>query len=270
MSNLSWYPISPTLTDKGNFSAFAYEDNAKSLKPIPLDEGTDPFSQFRVIQNSLSVQTAANLGIGVSSISGNYSAFVLSYEAMVFTEKIIETPIGGKIYGTRWGAGLRVVLKISEIKSNANFNFGAIAASAELGLAKVEYEINGIGISKPDILSVLPGPGDFNFSNYKKILDAVDVVKKFMAEHASELQPKPFQVFISDDSHKDVFTDSKAILFSMRSIASRDTMKTAITNAKNRFNISTIKAAYAKFLILDENTEPTREQKRMAEEFLNT
>ena len=166
MANLAWYPISPTLTDKGSFSAFAYEPEAKELKPIPLDEGTDPFSQFKVLQSSFNIQTAANLGVGVGSISGNFSSFVLSYEAMVFTEKIVEAPIGGKIFGTRWGAGLRVMLKISEIKSKVNFNFGAIAASTELGLAKVEYEINGIGINKPDILGILPGPGDFNFTMY--------------------------------------------------------------------------------------------------------
>ncbi|WP_336702873.1 hypothetical protein [Chryseobacterium indologenes] len=270
MANLTWYPINPTLTDKGNFSAFAYEDNSRDLKPIPLDTGVDPFSQFRVLQNSFNIQVAADLGVGVGSISGNYNAFVLSYEAMVFTEKIVETPIGGKIYGTRWGAGLRVLLKVSEIKSNVNFSFGAIAASTELGLARVEYEINGIGINKPDILSVLPGPGDFNFSNYKKILDAVDTVKQYMAQHSSELEAKPFQIFISDENKKDVFTDSRAILYAMRCISSRDNLKTALLNAQNKFNISTIKATYAKFQILDELTSPTREQKRQAEDFLNT
>jgi len=270
MANLAWYPISPTLTDKGAFSAFAYDENGKELKPIPLDAGADPFSQFRVLQSSFNIQVAANLGVGVGSISGNYNAFVLSYEAMIFTEKIVEAPVGGKIYGTRWGAGLRVILKVSEIKSNVNFSFGAIAASTELGLARVEYEINGIGINKPDILAVLPGPGDFNFSNYKKILDAVDTVKTYMAEHSAELQPKPFQVFITDDNNKDIFTDSRAIIYAMRNVVSRNTLKTAIANSQNKFNTSTIKAVYAKFQILDENTEPTREQKRQAEDFLNT
>lgn len=270
MANLAWYPISPNLTDKGAFSAFAYDENGKEIKPIPLDPGADPFSQFKVLQNSFNVQVASNLGVGVGSISGNYNSFVLSYEAMVFTEKIVETPIGDKIYGTRWGAGLRVILKVSEIKSNVNFNFGAIAASSELGLARVEYEINGIGINKPDILAVLPGPGDFNFSNYKKILDAVDTVKNYMSQKPNELVPKPFQVFITDENNKDIFTDSRAIIYGMRNVVSRNTLKTAILNSKNKFNTSTIKAVYSKFQILDENFEPTREQKRQAEDFLNT
>lgn len=269
MANLTWYPISPTLTDKGNFSVFSFEENATELKPVELDPGSDPFTQFRVLQSSFNVQTAANLGFGVGSINGNFNSFVLSYEAMVFTEKIVNVPIGGKIYGTRWGAGLRIILKITEIKSELNFNFGAIAASSELGLAKVEYEINGIGISKPDILAVLPGPGDFNFTNYQKILDAVDKVRAYMAEHSSELQPRPFQVFLNDDQQKDIFIDSRAILFAMRNIVSRNTLAEAIQNAQSRFNSSTIKAVYAKHRILNENETPTREHKRQAEDFLD-
>ncbi len=210
-----------------------------------------------------------NLGVGVGSISGNLNAFVLSYEAMVFTEKIVEAPIGGKIYGTRWGAGLRVILKVLDIKSNINFSFGAIAASTELGLARVEYEINGIGINKPDILAVLPGPGDFNFTNYKIILDAIDTVKTYMANNSNELVPKPFQVFISDDINKDLFSDSRAILYATRNIVSRNTLKAAIDNSKNRYNESIIKAVYARYQILDENSEPTKDQKRKAEDFLS-
>ncbi len=270
MANLIWYPISPSLTAKGAFSTFADDDNGKELKPIPLDTGTDPFSQFRVLQDSYNIQVAANLGIGVGSMAGNYNAFVLSYEAMVFTEKIVETPMGGKIYGTRWGAGLRVILKVSEINSKANMSFGAIAASTELGLARVEYEINGIGINKPDILSVLPGPGDFNFSNYKKILDAVDAVKRYMAENSNELQPKPFQIFVSDENNKDIFTDSRAIIYAMRNIVSRNTLRTAMDNSQNKYSISIIKAVYAKFQILDESLKPSREQKSQAEEYLYT
>lgn len=270
MANLLWYPINPTLTDKGAFSALSFDENGNELKPIPLDPGADPFSQFRVLQSTFNIQLAATLGIGVGSIGGNYNSFILSYEAMVFTEKTVEAPIGGKIYGTRWGAGLRVVLKVSEAKSNVNFNFGAIAASSELGLVKVEYEINGIGINKPDILAVLPGPGDFNFANYKKILDAVDTVKSYMAQHSADLQPKPFQVFVSDDNNKDIFTDARGILYGMRNIVSRNSLATAIANSKNKYNISTIKSTYARFQIFEDNIEPTKDQKRQAEDFLNT
>lgn len=269
MANLNWYPISPTITEKGNFSAFSFEENSSEIKPVPLELSDDPFSQFRVLQNSFNTQIASKLGVGVGSLAGNYDSFVLAYEAMLFTEKTVESPIGGKIYGTRWGAGLRVNLKISELKSAVNFNMGAIAASSELGLSKVEYEINGIGISKPDILSALPDPGDFDFATYQKILDAAKVVKTYMSDHKDELKPKPFQVFLSDDINEDIFTNSRAVLFSIRNIVNRNSLKTAIQNSQNKFNVSTIKSVYARYQILDENQEPTKEQKRKAEDFLN-
>ncbi|WP_194976384.1 hypothetical protein [Aquiflexum lacus] len=270
MANLAWFPIDPTLNEKGAFSAFTFEENSSEIKPVPLNTGENPFSQFRVLQDSYNIQTAASLGFGVGSINGDYNSFVLSYEAMIFSEKMVEIPIGGKIYGTRWGAGLRVILKVSEIKSSLNLNFGAMAANAELGLAKVSYEINGIGINKPDILAVLPGPSNFNYQNYQKILDASETVKEYMSSNSQELVAKPFQIFIRDDQSKDIFTDSRAILYGMRSIVSRNTLKTAIQNSQNKYNISTIKAVYSKFNILDENLQPTREQKREAEDFLNT
>jgi hypothetical protein len=270
MANLAWYPIDPTLNEQGAFSAFVYEENSSEIKPVPLQTGEKPFSQFRVLQDSYNIQTAASLGFGVGSISGDYNSFVLSYEAMIFSEKIVEVPIGGKIYGTRWGAGLRVILKVSELKSSVNLNFGAMAANAELGLAKVSYEINGIGINKPDILAVLPDPGNFNYQNYQKILDAAGKVKKYMAENSTELVARPFQIFIRDDQNKDIFTDSRAILFGMRNIVSRNTLQTAIEDSQNRHNISTIKAVYTKFNILDENSQPTRDQKREAEDYLKT
>jgi hypothetical protein len=269
MANLVWLPINPTLTEAGAFSAFAGDENEQELAPIPLAPSDDPFSLFSVMQNSCNIQIAANMGVSVGSISGNYNSFVLFYEAMVYTEKTSTTPIGGKIYGTRWGAGLRVILKITELKSNLNFNFGSIAASSELGLANVEFQITGIGINSPQILAELPGPGDFKFATYNQILSSVEKIKNYMAENTSSLQARPFQVFISDDKMTDVFIDSRAILFATRQIASRNSLNSAITNAKNKYNIATIKATYAKFSILDDRIEPTREQKRAAEEFLS-
>jgi len=269
MSTLSWFPINPSLTESGAFSAFAYEAEADVLKPIPLDKGTDPFSQFRVLQSSFDLEVAGKLGIGIGSINAGFQAMVLSYEAMLFTEKISETPVGGKIYGTRWGAGLRVMLKITDRKADTKLSFGAIAASTELGLARVEYEINGIGINKPEILAVLPGPGDFNFSNYKKILDAVDNVKNYLSKNAKDLQPRPFQIFISEDNTLDLFSNTRSVLFAVKNIIGRNPLKTALANAEGKFSASTIRSVYTKFELFEENQQPSREHKKQAEKFLD-
>jgi hypothetical protein len=269
MANLNWYPINPLRTTEGSFYALSLMDNAKELKPLPLAEDENPFSQFKVMQRSLNIQTAADLGVAIGAISGSFKSFCLSYEAMLFTEKISTAPIGGKIYGTRWGAGLRVVLKVSDIQSKANFNFGAIAAATELGLAKVEYEISGIGISSPRILKVLPGPGEFNFENYNKILEAADKVKRYMADNPDKLKPEPFQVFMSDEINKDIFKDSQSVMYAARNVMSRNSLGEALSNARGRFSPDIITGFYAKVGILDENQRPTRDDKREAQSFLD-
>ena len=269
MANLKWFPINPLLKDNGSFYSLSLMENADNLKPLPLQDSDNPFAQFKVMQSSLNIQTAANLGIAIGSINGSFKSFCLSYEAMLFTEKITTTPIGGKIYGTRWGAGLRVVLKVSDIQSKANFNFGAIAAAAELGLAKVEYEINGIGISSPSILKVLPGPGEFNFENYSKILEAAEKVKKYMADNSDKLRPEPFQVFMSDEINKDVFKDSQSVIYAARNVMSRNSLAEALANAKGRFSPEIIGGFYAKMGIFEDNVRPTRDDKREAQSFLD-
>lgn len=269
MANLNWFPINPLRKEDGSFYSFSLMENLTELKPIPLNSNDNPFAQFKVMQSSLNIQTAANLGVAIGSVSGSFKSFCLSYEAMLFTEKIATTPIGGKIYGTRWGAGLRVVLKVSDIQSKANFNFGAIAAAAELGLAKVEYEISGIGISSPSILKVLPGPGEFNFENYSKIIEAAEKVKKYMADNPSKLSPEPFQVFMSDEVNKDAFKDSQSVIYAARNVMSRNTLAEALANAKGKFSPEIIGGFYAKVGILDDNTRPTRDDKREAQSFLD-
>lgn len=269
MANLNWYPINPLLKDDGSFYAFSFNENAEELKPVELARDDNPFAQFNVTQNTLNIQTAGELGIGIGAASGSFKSFFLSYEAMMYTEKITSTPIGNKIYGTRWGAGLRVVLKVSDIQSNAGFNFGAIAASAELGLAKVEYEINGIGINAPNLLKILPGPGEFNFDSYTKIIEAATKVKKYMADNSDKLTPQPFQVFMSDEVNNDVFKDSQSVIYAARNVMSRNSLAEALGNARGKFNPEIISGFYAKVGILDETNIPSRNDKKEAQSFLD-
>ncbi|WP_124981010.1 hypothetical protein [Nonlabens xiamenensis] len=269
MANLEWQPINPLLKEDGSFYSLSLEDNAHELKPLQLEEGDNPFSQFKVMQKTLNIQTAAKLGIALGSVNGSFKSFVLSYEAMLYTDKITSTPIGGKIYGTRWGAGLRVLLKVSEIKSNADFKFGAIAAAAELGLAKVEYEINGIGISKPSILKSLPGPAEFNFDSYNKILEAAEKVRRYMADNHEELKPEPFQVYVSDEINNDIYRDARSVIVAARNIISRNSLQEAISNAAGKYNIDIITGFYLKMGIANENERPSRDDKRAAIDFLD-
>ncbi len=271
MLNHNWYPIDPSLTNKGAFHALSQEKNAGRLKPIPLDKNDQAFAQIRVLQNSLSMDTAQSLGVAVASIQSNFRAFCLTYEVMMFSDKVSTKPVGGKIYGTRWGAGLRVMLKVAnvDINAEAKLTFGAIAASAQLGMASVEYEINVIGINDPKIVSLLPGPGEFNFESYSKILDAADEVKKYMSKKDAKLEAKPFQVFLTDDFKRDVFKDSQSVIFACRQVMNKTNLLNALKKADSRYNKEIIKSTYKKFGINDQTERPNKDKRVKAEHFLN-
>lgn len=268
MASLEWYPVNPLLNEKGEFYSLSFLKEAKDLKPIQLENEDNPFSQFEVFQSTLGTQTAANLGVVIGDVQGSYRSFILSYEAMMYTDKVVSKPIGGKIYGTRWGAGLRVLLKVSDTQANTKFNFGAIAAASELGLAKVEYRINGIGISKPDILKILPDPGEFNFETYNQIIEAASKVKNYMAKNSEELVAQPFQIFISNEFERDLFKDSRSVIYAAQNILSRNSLNEALGNINGKYSAEIVTAFYQKIGIVNENERPSREERREVQAYM--
>lgn len=265
----SWMPVAPDLNKGGAFISLSHLKKAKELKPLHLGANDENFTQFKVFQKQFSANAASELGIApVGSGSGSFKSYVFMYEAMLFSDKITDTALGGMIYGTRWGAGLRVSLKVSEIKSDFKVGFGTIAASSEVGLSKVEFEISGIGITDASILKALPGPGDFNYDSYDKILKAAERVKRFMADNHEKLSPKPFQILITDASLSSNLDKSKSVLYAVKSIEKKISLADALSNSP-QLNSDIIEGVYHEFEIKNVNTKPSNEDRREAREWLN-
>ena len=108
-----------------------------------------------------------------------------------------------------------------------------------------------------------------NFENYNKIIQAAEKVKKFMSDNSDKLKAEPFQVFMSDEVNKDVFKDSQSVLYAARNVMSRNSLAEALANASGRFSPEIITGFYAKMGILEDNTKPTRDDKREAQSFLD-
>ena len=90
-----------------------------------------------------------------------------------------------------------------------------------------------------------------------------------MADNSDKLKPEPFQVFMSDEINRDIFRDSKSVVFAARNIMSRNTLGEAINNAGGRFNPEIISGFYAKMGILEDDTKPSREDRKEASDFLD-
>lgn len=69
MANFKWFPIYPLRKKDDSFYALSLMDNAEDLKPLDLEENDNPFSQFKVMQSTLNIHTAADLGVAVCSLT---------------------------------------------------------------------------------------------------------------------------------------------------------------------------------------------------------
>jgi len=65
---------------------------------------------------------------------------------VAFTDKYLDDNSDKPVLMTRWGAGMRVALKVTKVEGSLSANFGAVAAATELNRAQASYEILGLGL----------------------------------------------------------------------------------------------------------------------------
>ncbi len=267
-----WYPISPRLTKEGAFEAFSDLENSKDMKPVPLAPDQKPFADFKVHFTSVRLDTASRLGIAnMVNLSHAANTLVMTYDAMRYTETSAETPLGGSIYGTRWGAGFRVMITIWELQSKLEVQPGIISAAVELGLVNASFEIVGFGFSNGDIFKELPGPGRFDRQNYNRITQAADKISGYLAKNSDSLRPQPLQVFMSAPHIRSPLSSPQAALYAARQLAAGKTCTVALlaNRVKARLNEDAIRATF-QALMSDyaEDKLPTSQDKDRAKDWL--
>jgi hypothetical protein len=267
-----WYPISPRLTKEGAFEAFSDLENGKEMKPVPLAANQRQFSDFKVHFTSVRLDTASRLGIAsIVDITSSSNTLVMTYDAMRYTETSAETPLGGMIYGTRWGAGFRVMVTIWDLESKLEVQPGIIAAGVELGMVNASFEIVGFGIANGDIFKDLPGPGRFDRNNYSRLSKAADTINGYLQKNVDSLRPQPLQVFMSAPRVQSPLASSQAALYAARQLAAGKTCVLALlaNRVKSRFNEDAIRNIY-KALMGDfaEDRLPTSQDRDRARDWL--
>ena len=264
-------PINPTRTRTGALAVLAAELGEDQAQPVSL-AGADPFSNFQVVSDALSVSMAASLNIG-SIFSGSASANEKGFffDAMTFTDRYMDQPVAGGIVGTRWGIGLRVLLRVRNLAANASLNFGMVGAAVELNMAQARYEILGLGIGIDGLILVLeelPALGDFKYETYLMLNGSV--VKKLAAyikDNKSALQPQPVAVAVARPL--DPSLRARAIYYAVRSIASGQPLGRALDKAPIVLDHETIRRIYIDRTGSDDlEAAPVPDAKREAETWL--
>jgi hypothetical protein len=266
-----WLPINPTLTDKGAWVSLAKLVGEDKAQPIKLAPGDDPLtSNFSVMVDQLSIAVAAKLAVGpIFGGSMGYDDRAFYLDASAFTEKYSEIP-GSYVYATRWGIGLRVLLRVCNVKADMSLSFGMVAAAAQLGYAKAFYQIDGIGIGLDGlriVLGEIHSFGDFTAETYYKINDSIiPKVAEYIKSNSASLKPKPFQVQVIQPIDIDPIVVAKSIMSAMKFIHEGNSLNEALS----RYNADEIRMVYAKLVPnLGPNDKPPRVAQNAAGDWLS-
>lgn len=264
--NTTWIPVNPARLKSGAWVSLAKILGEDKAHPVPLKDPTSPMSSFTVTATEMDISVAAKLALGnifSGSIKFGDRAFYL--DAVQYVEEYSETP-GNPVVGTRWGVGLRVLLHVTDIKVNLNFNFSIVGSAVDLGFAKAEYEIDGFGLEGglQVVLGQLSGFGSLSAETYYKINNQViPKLGQYMIDNPSKLKPVPFQVQLIQPMVIDNLLSARSIVYGMRRLRDGRTFNEAVAQAGEKYDKDEIRAVYLK---LAPNTGPNEKPQQSARE----
>jgi hypothetical protein len=213
------------------------------------------------------------LGVGpVASFAESLRVTKIVYDAMYFREKTTSKPNGGHIGGTRWGAGFRLIVSVTEFNCKVGIDLRSVAVSTELGLCRSSFEITGYGLGNPALLALFPLPGRFDGTTLDKIRAAALALRNRYAagtepNHRDELVAVPVQVHLTEPLYADPMDVTHARIAIARRIADRTALKDSIAAAAEwGMSEEFVREIYSRFAA---QPEPSRPAARRAREWLD-
>jgi hypothetical protein len=272
LDNLTFLPIAPLQTREGALAPLLAVLGPEDATPSPFTGQAASLPNMVVNQSSLSVSLAASLGYGAffsGSAAGKQQGFYL--DAMAFANQYEEHGSNRAIIATRWGVGIRVLVRVFDIKTDLSLNLGLVGAAMKFGYAQSEYGIEGYGIGGPEglkiVLDGLGTLGEFNFETYLKITGPiVQNLGHYIADHKDSLTPQPIAVALARSV--DPVETSRSVYHAASCIARGWTLREALEKAVLSIDPKTVRTAYGAIAgVTDEKEEPKRET---AEVWLDT
>ena len=265
-------PVDPTTTSSGAIAALVPQLGEEAAKPVELESETPEFSHFEIVSDALSSSAATTLDVG-SSFGASLTATdkLFFFDAMAYTQRFEQQESHDKVISaTRWGVGLRVLLRVSDIKTNISLNFALVGAAVALNQAHAQYRISGIGIGVDGldiVMKHLPAVGDFTSETHVKLNQAVEDLSKYIQKNKSNLKPQPVAVALRKSI--DPLMNARSIYYAMRSVASRRSLNEALSRTQGEFDSDIIRSVYRQFGQSGNNVEhPSKNAEKEAEKWL--
>jgi hypothetical protein len=233
------------------------------------------YTGFDLVFRTTSLEAATQMGLSpIFSTSANEKGFALLFDAMLFTDlKEIKVLPSGYRYAVCEGSGIRLAMKMTDIKGEVHLNFAAIAAQTKLQLASTEYKVQGFGVSDQVVETFLDVPLDGSlddkaFSALRRALSQTlpDFFEKNPPGSSTFTVPLPS---INDSPA----ARARTIYYVMTRIARRAGLQDAIKERPPGVSPEMITITYAQLLgSIDssQNVKPSQEQAESAGRWLVT
>ena len=158
---MDFIPVNPLRTPGGDLVSLVRVLGVGKASPIALDAGKK-LNNTKVSAQDISVSLAAKLGIGsIFSGSVSYNDHGYYLDAMAFSDQYQErSGPDATVYATRWGVGLRILLRVQALQANLSLNYAVIGAAVQLGYARASYEVQTYGMGAAALSIVLGGLAD--------------------------------------------------------------------------------------------------------------
>jgi hypothetical protein len=230
----NWVDIYPVVDKNNNFIVLSDTALADEYKPHPKPENWANEGKLMKDETSyVSLDFSSSLKIASTlDISGRFNSVTINRTIALSTD-VTENPYeGSKIQETRYGVGIRLKVKISNIAIGTDINYNVVGAVSEMGHANVEYEISGIGISDTSFLAELPGPINISQNSMEDINKAFNKLKKKLAAtKVDKLNPQPYAIKVSEPKKIDPTLTAQAAVYSYMKVAEKTRLNEAISEA---------------------------------------
>ena len=206
----------------------------------------------------------------IADISGEFNSIVITRDIAKFVDVSDNRPVNSQVIETRYGVGIRLMIKLSNIEFGTDVSFGVVGAASELNLANVEYEISGIGFADTSILDVLPGPQNITQDTVSSLMSTFDDIKnKISAMNVDDFVPQAFQIRVNEPENVDPLLDAQAKVFAVRQIRDRKRLNESLRKGGSLgLSMDLITETYKDFGI-DGNERVTSRNKEEAREWIN-
>lgn len=271
-NNGHWVAIDPAV-ENGKFLVFSGMPEANTYQPHPIPANWKELAKKTVDTfTEVSLDFSSNLKLAaIVDTSANFNTITITRDVSWYFD-VSENPLPkSQVIETRYGVGLRLTLRVSQIEFGTKVSYATIGAVSELGYANVEYEISGYGISDTSILNDLPGPQTVNENTIQSINKAfTSIMKKLAKIDQEKLNPQPLMIRVSEPREIDPTLETQAMVFSYTQLSERARLGEAVTKATAvGIDAELVRKFYKTFKLTDVKDKPSADDKREALKWLN-